>query len=117
MPSTRLVELTLAGLLALGPAGLAAQDTTATRLATVSYVAGTSVYVSAGRADGLIEGQQLSLIRHDSVAAVLKVMFLSSRQASTEIVSGATDIAVGEQVRFRPRASTAPAAGAAAAAV
>jgi len=56
----------------LGTVGLAAQDTTAVRTTTVTYLAGTSVYVGAGRADGLVEGQELQVIRRDAVAATLR---------------------------------------------
>src|SRR5512143_4183267 len=82
-----------------------AQDTSAVRSASVTYISGTSIYVSAGRTDGLVEGQELSVVRHDSTAATLKVVFLSSRQSSCEVVRGATDIAVGDLVRFTPSAS------------
>lgn len=90
----------------LASRGLAAQDTTATRLASVTYLAGPSIYVSAGRADGLVEGQELSVIRQDSVAATLRVVFLSSHQSSCEVIRGVTDIVVGEQVRYRPSLPT-----------
>ncbi len=97
------VALTLGG----GPGDLAAQqDTATTRLSTVTYLAGTSVYVGAGRADGLEEGQELYVIRRDAVAATLRVIFLSSRQASCQVVSGATDILVGETVRYTPKVPT-----------
>jgi len=85
---------------------VAAQDTSTVRSASVTYLSGTSIYVSAGRTDGLVEGQELSVIRHDSSAATLKVVFLSSRQSSCEVVRGATDIAVGDLVRFTPSASS-----------
>jgi hypothetical protein len=85
---------------------VAAQDTSTVRTATVTYISGASIYVSAGRTDGLIEGQELSVIRHDSTAATIKVVFLSSRQASCERVQGATDVAVGDQVRFKSSASS-----------
>lgn len=91
----------------LGRAPLAAQDTTAVRSTTVTYLAGNSVYVGAGRADGLIEGQELQVVRRDAVAATLRVVFLSSRQASCQVVSGATDIVVGETVRYVATSATA----------
>jgi len=78
----------------------------ATRTAPVSYVSGTTVYVAAGRADGLVEGQELRISRKDGGGATLKVLYLSSRQASCEIVRGATDIVVGELVSFTPQLPT-----------
>ena len=88
-----------------------AQDTTGVRTTTVTYLAGSSVYVGAGRADGLVEGQELQVIRRESVAATLRVVFLSSRQASCTVVSGATAIQVGEIVHYVATAQAAPAAG------
>ncbi|MDH4130660.1 MAG: hypothetical protein OEV95_02505, partial [Gemmatimonadota bacterium] len=94
----------------IGSAGTAAaQDTVAVRMAHVTYRAGASIYIDAGRADGLVDSQELELVRGDSVAATLKIIYLSSRQASCEVVRGVTDVAVGETVRFRPQAAAAPA--------
>jgi hypothetical protein len=84
---------------------VAGQDTTAVRSASVTYLAGASIYVSAGRVDGLIEGQELSVVRHDSTVATLKVIFLSSRQAACEQVRGTPDISVGDAVRYLPAGS------------
>jgi hypothetical protein len=72
-------------------------------------VTGTTVYVAAGRADGLVEGQELRIIRQGGALITLKVAFLSSRQASCEIVSGPTDVAIGETVSFTPQATDAAA--------
>jgi hypothetical protein len=80
----------------------APQDS-ARRTAPVSYVSGTTVYVAAGRADGLVEGQEMRINRQGGAVVTLKVAFLSSRQASCEIVSGATDVVVGELVSFTPQ--------------
>jgi hypothetical protein len=90
----------LALLLGTGP--LAAQDTLPRRTARVTYVVGASVYVDAGRSDGLTEGSRLDLLRGDTVAAVLRVQYLASHQAACEVERGAGDIAVGELVRFAP---------------
>jgi hypothetical protein len=69
----------------------------------VISLAGTTVYVNAGRADGLVEGAELSVIRHDSVAATLRVTYLSSHQAACEIVRGAADVQIGELIRYSPQ--------------
>jgi hypothetical protein len=98
--------LAAAILLAAAATQGAAQDTTAVLSASVTYISGASIYVSAGRSDGLVEGQELSVVRHDSTAATIKVVFLSTRQSSCELVRGATDIAVGDLVRFKPSASS-----------
>ncbi|MFN8651706.1 MAG: hypothetical protein U0133_07370 [Gemmatimonadales bacterium] len=99
------------GLLAaalLGPRAVEAQDSTkvladsALRTATVTYVTGGTIYVSAGRADGLTEGQYLFLRRPNAAMITLKVAFLSSRQSSCEVVGDAATVQVGEQVTFLP---------------
>lgn len=100
-PAGRLA-LALGLALASAAPAVAQQDSAATRLTTVTYLAGSSIYVGAGRADGLVEGQEVQVIRRDAVAATLRVIFLSSRQASCQVVSGATDIVVGEMVRYLP---------------
>lgn len=117
-----LAARTIIGLLALGgvtaaaqqpaagtPAAPAAPDTGAARTASVTSQAGGTVYVNAGRADGLVEGMELSVTRRDSVAATLRVVFLASHQAACEIVQGAADVVIGDVVRYRPR--SAPAGG------
>jgi hypothetical protein len=92
-------------------------DTTLATTATVTFLQGAVVYVGAGRADGLDEGSELYLLRHDTVAATLKVKYVSSHQSASEVVKGASDIAVGESVRYYPHiASATPAAAEAAAA-
>jgi len=88
------------------PPGTAAARDSAIRTAPVSYVSGTTVYVAAGRADGLVEGQELRINRQGGAVVTLKVAFLSSRQASCEIVSGATDVVVGELATFTPQLPT-----------
>jgi hypothetical protein len=87
----------------------AGQDST--RTASVTYLAGQTVYVSAGRADGLTEAQEVSLIRGDSVAATLKVQFLSSKQSACEVIRGASDIVVGEVIHYQPQATASAAPG------
>lgn len=115
------VGLLLVGLAATGTPA-AGQDTASTRApvtsrptpvpdsarrtAPVTYVTGTTIYVAAGRADGLVEGQELRINRAGGVVVTLKVAFLSSRQASCEIVSGPSDVVVGELVSFTPQLST-----------
>ena len=109
MPSTRLIRRGLgAALLCLVLAApLAAQDTTATRTAAVTYLAGTSVYVGAGRDAGVAEGTLLTVFRGAATIATLKVVFLSSRQASCEVVSATGEIQLGDSVRYVPTAAAA----------
>ncbi len=105
---TRWFRSMLAVSLLLGVAGArraAAQDSTAVPVpgrTTVNYLTGTSVYIAAGRLDGLREGDTVTVIRQDAPVATLRVLFLSSHQSSCARISGVEDIAVGDQIRFRP---------------
>jgi hypothetical protein len=85
------------------PAGSAVKDST--RIATVTYISGTSVYVGAGRLDGLREGMVLEVLRAGSVIARANVAFLASHSSSSEIVWSATAPAVGDNVRYHPAAA------------
>lgn len=95
----------------------AAQDSSVTRWARVAYVSGGQIYVSAGRADGLVEGSELTVVRGDSVIATLRVRYLSSTGAACDVTAGAaSDVTPGDRVRFvagaavpAPSATTAPA--------
>jgi len=69
---------------------------------TVTYRSGANVYVGAGTKDGLKEGDSLRVIRKAEVTALLRVAYLSSRQASCEILSSTADPVVGDTVRFTP---------------
>jgi hypothetical protein len=81
------------------------RDTTAARpgTSTVTFLSGAEVYVGAGRKEGLIEGAELVVVRRDSAVSTLRVKFLASHQSSCEVIRGATDLAVGDVVRFVPR--------------
>ena len=81
------------------------KDTTAATTATVTFLSGAEIYVGAGRQEGLIEGEELAVVRRDSVVSTLRVKFLSSHQSSCEVIRGASDIAVGDVVRFVPHAT------------
>ncbi len=72
------------------------------RTAVITYIAGPSVYVGAGRADGLNEGMTLDVFRGGRVIGTLRAAFLSSRSASCEVVASIASPAVGDSVRFRP---------------
>ncbi|HEV2752136.1 MAG TPA: hypothetical protein VGV12_16555 [Gemmatimonadales bacterium] len=81
------------------------RDTTASRpgTTTVTFLSGAEVYVGAGRKEGLIEGSELAVVRRDSTVSTLRVKFLASHQSACEVIRGATDIVVGDAVRFTPR--------------
>jgi hypothetical protein len=72
------------------------------RVAAVTYLSGQSVYVGAGRADGVSEGTMMDVFRAGSVIATLRAIFLSSHSTSAEIVTSTVSPAVGDSVRYRP---------------
>jgi hypothetical protein len=78
--------------------------------ASVTFISGAEIYVSAGRHEGLVEGAELTVTRHDSAVATLQVKFVSSHQSSCELIRGAKNVVVGDAVRFVPRPQAAGAA-------
>jgi hypothetical protein len=95
----------------VAPATVAAPVTDSTRWARVTYLAGRSVYVSAGRDDGLEPGALADVVRGGSAIATLRAVVVSSHRASCEVVRGdSTAVAVGDSVRFVV-AATVPVAG------
>ena len=96
-------------LLTLGVSALRAQDSASTAPAQVTYVSGTSYYVSRGREDGLLEGSDVLVVRGDSTVARLRVQYLSSHQAACVLVDGNPAIQVGDLVQFTPVLAVQPA--------
>jgi len=82
------------------PAAPSSEDSV--RWAQVTYVAGRSIYVSAGRSDGLSAAALLEVVRRGAIIAVLRAAVVSSRRAACEIVGGgdSVTVAVGDSVRF-----------------
>jgi hypothetical protein len=78
------------------------QDSTKVRTAVVTYVTSASVYIDAGREEGLREGAPVQVFRRGAVIATLKVSFLSSHQGSCEIMSQTMRVVVGDSARFTP---------------
>jgi hypothetical protein len=79
-----------------------AATTDSTRTVAVTYISGQSVYVGAGRADGVREGMSLEVLRAGAVIATVRAAFLASHSASCEIVSSTAMPSVGDSVRYRP---------------
>jgi hypothetical protein len=69
----------------------------------VTYLTGGSAYIDAGRNDGLAEGDSLRVLRGGAEIAMLRVEFLSSRQASCGILAGGLSLAVGDTVDLTRR--------------
>ena len=84
------------------PAAPPATRTDSTRMASVTYISGQSIYVNAGRLDGVREGMSLELLHGGSVIATLRVAFLASHSSACETVSSTGVPVVGDSVRYHP---------------
>jgi hypothetical protein len=88
-------------------AALIAQD----RLVTnrVSFLAGTTVYVSAGRKDGLADSCKALILKNQDTVAVLSMIAVSSKSSSWSVDRSSREIVVAlrprnaSATRFRPR--------------
>jgi len=84
------------------------------RWASVTYLAGRSIYVSAGRDDGLEAGATLDVVRRGATVATLRAVVISTHRSSCEIVLGdSLSVAVGDSVRYVARSLPGRIAGAA----
>ena len=72
--------------------------------ARITYITGASIYLDAGRQEGLREGDTVEVTRDGATVATLKVTYLSDHRSSCVVVSSTTAPAVGDVVRFVPRA-------------
>jgi hypothetical protein len=72
--------------------------------ARVSYLAGGSVYIEAGRLEGLAEGDTLQAVSDGTVVAFLVVRYLSSHRAACDTLKAIAMPAVGDEVWYQGRA-------------
>jgi hypothetical protein len=72
--------------------------------AEVTYVTGSSVYVSAGREEGLAVGRSLVLRRGEEVVATVEVAEVSTHRAVCTIVDKLLQPVVGDVARFEAAA-------------
>ena len=84
--------------------GSAASARDTTRMTTVTYLSGQSVYVGAGRAEGVHENMALEVMRDGRVIAKVRASYLASHSSSGEIVSSTVPPQVGDSVRYHPSA-------------
>lgn len=90
------IRWALAGLVGLASA-LCGQGT---RTARVTFLTTASVYIDAGTAEGLAAGGRVNVLHAGLAAAELRVSFVSTHQASCQVISKTVAIAVGDTVRF-----------------
>jgi hypothetical protein len=76
-------------------------------MAGVTFVTTSSAYVNAGKLEGLIEGARVDVVRQGRTVGELKVSFVSSHQASCQIVSVVDSVMVGDSARYLPAPGTA----------
>ncbi len=98
-PGIAALVITLAAL-ASGVPAAAAADLATTR---VSYLAGGSVYLEAGRKDGLAEGDTLDAVSDGRTMARLIVRYLSTGRAVCDTLNAVRMPALGDVVRYRAR--------------
>jgi hypothetical protein len=84
------------------PPAASATRADSTRMTVVTYISGQSVYVGAGRADGIRESMSLEVVRASAVIATVRVAFLASHSASGPIDSSTASPVVGDSVRYHP---------------
>lgn len=70
------------------------------RTARVTFLTTASVYIDAGKSEGLEEGSRVDVLHGGTSVAELKVAFVSTHQASCQVVSKTAPLAVGDSVRF-----------------
>lgn len=66
----------------------------------VTYLAGPSIYVDAGRLDGLLPGDTLSLWRADDRVALVRVDALASHRVTCDTLATWMEVQLGDGVRF-----------------
>lgn len=66
----------------------------------VTYLAGPSIYVDAGRLDGLLPGDTLSLWREENRVALVRVDALASHRVTCDTLATWMEVRLGDGVRF-----------------
>jgi hypothetical protein len=94
-PALALAAALVVMLVACGSAAQAARME-----AHVTYLAGGSVYVDAGRLEGLREGDSLVVVRGGKAIAWLRASFLSSHRVSCDTLRTLAPIQVGDLAGF-----------------
>lgn len=79
-----------------------------TARARITYLMGATVYLDAGREDGLVEGHEVRVVRGGQRIALLRVTSLASHRAACSVEGNpALPLAVGDSVAFAPVATVA----------
>ena len=76
--------------------------------AKVQYLAGGTIYIDAGRFEGLGEGDTLAVLRNSQRISTLRVNYLASHRAPCIGLSGTESPAIGDPVTFVARNASGP---------
>ena len=79
----------------------------------ITYLAGGSVYLEAGRRDGIAEGDTLEVVSNGRTTSRLIVRYLSTARAACDTLAASRMPVVGDLVRYRPHAVAPPVSAAA----
>ncbi len=89
-------------ILALALCGVAAAST-GEEPARVTYVAGDSIYIDAGRDNGVAEGMEIRIIRDGATVARLEVTYVSAHRSSCKVLEKTGDLQVGDTAAYEMR--------------
>lgn len=64
----------------------------------VRQVTAETVYIDAGRGDGLVEGQKLRIVRGNEEVALLEITFLADGSAAARVLESPGEVAAGDRV-------------------
>jgi len=102
------VLLALSGTYVSGAVAAVESTTPSPSSVSIAYLSGSTVYVDAGRNQGIDIGQELRVVRDGVVVATLTVRNLSSKRASCDLPEGVTGLEVGDQVVFEANLELSP---------
>lgn len=71
-----------------------------TRLASITYLTVNTVYIDAGRDDGVQEGDEIHVMRDGGTVATLRVEHLSSRKSACVVVQSSVELIAGDNVQY-----------------
>ena len=100
-------SLALALFAAAAVATTAAAADIPSRPTKISYLAGGSVYIDGGRADGYLEGDTLAVMRGGKPIARLRIAVATTHRASCDTLFVASELEVGDPVWWIGRSESA----------
>ncbi len=68
----------------------------------INYISGKTIYVAAGKQEGIQVGDTLTVYQNGKPVAKLRVEYVASHSASCRIINAATTLTTGDAVAFIP---------------